>query len=212
MAQHIRQSPPPELSAENIVPNLLISIVMQGMLLAAVLFVVLYVRRVDAVELFGLRRLRPLEILIWTIGAMAVAYPLMMVIGTGWIKLLEHALGKEPASQEMVTLMKETTNLPVKLLMAFSAVVVAPIAEEILFRGYFYPAVKRFSERYFAAIIISLLFAVVHNNAMSIVPLFVLAMALTIAYELTGCLLVPILMHALFNLSQVIFIFISFDG
>jgi membrane protease YdiL (CAAX protease family) len=38
-----------------------------------------------------------------------------------------------------------------------------------------------------------------HQHVGSLVPLFVLALSFTLAYEATGCLLVPIFMHALFN-------------
>jgi membrane protease YdiL (CAAX protease family) len=46
---------------------------------------------------------------------------------------------------------------------------------------------------------VSLLFALVHHHVGSLVPLFVLALGLTTAYEATGCLLVPVFMHAIFN-------------
>ena len=45
----------------------------------------------------------------------------------------------------------------------------------------------------------SLLFAAIHMNGPVFLPLFVLAVCLTLAYEATGSLWVPMLMHALFN-------------
>ena len=72
-----------------------------------------------------------------------------------------------------------------------------------LFRGFLYGVLKRYSDRFFAAVATSMAFAVVHQNVLTLAPLFVLAMCFTLAYELTGCLWVPIVMHALFNGGQV---------
>jgi membrane protease YdiL (CAAX protease family) len=43
------------------------------------------------------------------------------------------------------------------------------------------------------------LFAAIHNNALGFPGLTLLALALTLAYEFTGTLLVPVFMHACFN-------------
>ncbi len=83
--------------------------------------------------------------------------------------------------------------------MGVSAVIVAPVVEETLFRGFIYAVTKRLTDRWFSACFTSLMFALVHHHVGSIVPLFVLAMGFTLAYEASGCLLVPIFMHALFN-------------
>ena len=84
-----------------------------------------------------------------------------------------------------------------------STCLVAPVVEEVLFRGYIYPVVKRFSDRSFSAIFTSTVFAVVHLNVLSLAPLWALAMCFTIAYEITGCLWIPIMMHAIFNTVNV---------
>ncbi|MFT4547567.1 MAG: membrane protease YdiL (CAAX protease family) [Verrucomicrobiales bacterium] len=199
--------PPPDLDEIGIVPIVLTQIITMSVLITGIVFVLSYARRIDVMELFGLKRLRLTHVVLWTVGILAVSIPLIGLAAVGWNQWLEHAFGIEPEKQELVTTMMQTEDLPVKLLMAFSACIVAPLTEEVLFRGYFYPALKRHSERFFAAVVISLLFAVIHNNTSSIVPLFFFAMALTLAYELTGCLLVPIAMHAIFNTVQVVLIF-----
>ncbi len=43
------------------------------------------------------------------------------------------------------------------------------------------------------------LFAAIHLNTASLLPLFVLALCLTLAYEATGSLLIPMVMHSCFN-------------
>ena len=48
------------------------------------------------------------------------------------------------------------------------------------------------------------LFAAIHTHLPSFGPLFVLAVCLTLAYEWTGSIFVPITMHALFNSLSVV--------
>ena len=96
--------------------------------------------------------------------------------------------------------------MTIRIMMAFAVAVLAPLCEEVLFRGYIYAATKRFSDRFFACLLSSLLFAVVHYNINALIPLFFLAIVLVIAYELTGSIWTPILIHALVNGSTLIFI------
>lgn len=190
-----------------IVAAIISQMVSMTVLIGGIVFVLAYVRRVDVVELFGLARMRTPKLILWSVVAFALTLPIVIGVNLGWSSLLEYSFGTEPEQQELVTIMRESSSLPLKLLITFSACVFAPISEEILFRGYFYPTLKRHSERFFAAVVVSMLFAVVHSNTMSVLPLFILAMSFTIAYELTGCLLVPIAMHALFNTTQVMLMF-----
>jgi membrane protease YdiL (CAAX protease family) len=53
-------------------------------------------------------------------------------------------------------------------------------------------------------VIIGGLFAVVHGNLPALLPLWVFSLLLTIAYEATRCLWVPIGMHAFFNAANIV--------
>ena len=74
-----------------------------------------------------------------------------------------------------------------------------PPAEELLFRGILYPAVKQRGYPSLALWMTALLFAGIHFNVVSFVPLTLLALVLTLLYERTNNLLAPIAVHALFN-------------
>ena len=152
------------------------------------------------VSLFGLSRLSPHKILGWSVAAFLVAYTAM--IGVAYAQ--QYFIGKEEDLQEVVKTLMGSDNPALKAILAISAMIVAPLVEEILFRGYLYAVIKRYSGCCFAGITTSLLFAVVHGNLPGIMPLFTLAIILTLAYELTGCLWVPIATHSLFNTIQVI--------
>ena len=86
----------------------------------------------------------------------------------------------------------------------FSAVVAAPVAEEFLFRGYMYGALKNATGRLFASVMISLLFAVVHGNLPALLPLFAFSAILCFAYDFTGSLWVPVGLHVFFNATNIV--------
>jgi membrane protease YdiL (CAAX protease family) len=79
------------------------------------------------------------------------------------------------------------------------AVVIAPVAEEFIFRGILFPFVKQLGWPKLAWFGVSFLFALIHADKAIFIPLFVLALALTWLYEKTDNLLAPITAHALFN-------------
>lgn len=80
-----------------------------------------------------------------------------------------------------------------------SVIILAPIAEEILFRGIIYPTFKQLGLPRLALWGSSILFAVIHNNVLTMTSLFVLALCLVAIYEMTDNLLAPIVMHSIFN-------------
>ena len=89
-----------------------------------------------------------------------------------------------------------------------TAVVGAPIVEEIMYRVLLQSCLLRALGRTWPAIFVSSgLFAAVHLGtvpAHAVVPLFMLGVALGIAYERTRSPLVPITMHALFNAGNLV--------
>jgi hypothetical protein len=82
------------------------------------------------------------------------------------------------------------------------AVVFAPIVEEALFRGILYPALKRLGRPRLALWGSSALFAAVHFNMVTFLPLMVFALVLVYLYETFQNLLAPIVAHSLFNAAN----------
>ena len=117
---------------------------------------------------------------------------------TGFHAWLESQMG-ESGQQEMVQAFGNAQDPTLLVLMTFTAVIVAPIAEEFIFRGYIYGVSKRFLGRTSAIVFTSIIFAVIHHNAYALFPLIFLAVLLVLAYEFTGTIWVPIAMHMLFN-------------
>ena len=101
---------------------------------------------------------------------------------------------------EALKLITEYPALPLHVLLVVMAVIVAPIVEEMLFRGVFQTAIRSYLQRPWPAIVLtSILFASIHPYASHWPSLFMLALGLGYSYERSGSLLRPIFMHALFN-------------
>lgn len=129
----------------------------------------------------------------------AAAYPLLVLVQG----MMQGAVGNEAPPQDVVRFLVEANSSRDRLAVLVMAVAVAPFAEELIFRGYFYAVTKKYVGSFVALTITSLLFAVVHGHAFSIPALFTLAFCLGLAYERTGSLIVPMIMHAIFNAFQV---------
>jgi len=105
--------------------------------------------------------------------------------------------------QDTVTLFQEEKNVAVLVLMAIAAAVVAPVCEEIVFRGYLYPVAKKFSGPWVAALGTALIFSAAHGSLAALLPLFVFGLVLVALYEFTGSIWASMAVHFLFNSATV---------
>lgn len=149
-------------------------------------------------EAFGMGASSLIRVLAFAIGTAILALPVTWVLTTLSATLLTWG-GIEPQVQQAVKTLQETRGTPERIIFALSAIVLAPIAEEVLFRGILYPAIRALDLRRWALWGTSLLFAAVHANLMTFIPLTLLALMLTYIYERTRDLRAPILAHSLFN-------------
>jgi membrane protease YdiL (CAAX protease family) len=111
-------------------------------------------------------------------------------------------LGADAKPQDLVQVYQQATSTGNSALVSAifcTGVLIAPLSEELLFRGFFYPVLKRPLGPVLSGILTSGLFAAMHLNALSFAGLLVLALCLTIAYEWSGSLVVPVAMHMGFN-------------
>jgi membrane protease YdiL (CAAX protease family) len=84
-------------------------------------------------------------------------------------------------------------------LVTVAIVVFAPIAEELFFRGIAFNAWLREAGRTWAYVGSAALFAAIHLSLESLLPIFLLGLALAWVYQRTGNLIAPITMHATVN-------------
>ena len=88
-----------------------------------------------------------------------------------------------------------------------SIVIVAPIIEEITFRGLFYRILKKNYSILISSVIVALIFSIVHLNILAFTVLVTLSLFLNYIYEKYGSIFYPILLHSTFNTIMIILIF-----
>jgi len=140
----------------------------------------------------------------------AVAGAIFAIPMVGWVALgeqwvLEKLQIFRPLKHELLEVMEVAPSRWVRVLIVIGAVVVAPLFEELLFRGYLQTLLWRLTRRRWLAVILaSIGFALVHQHWVTWLPIFTLAVVLGYMYERTGKLWVPILIHAMFNATSII--------
>jgi membrane protease YdiL (CAAX protease family) len=154
----------------------------------------------DAIGLRGPKLKRALGF-----GALAA----LLILPAAWllqnlsINLLTH-FGWKADDQLAVSLFKKVPSNGLRIYLGLFAVVIAPVAEEFTFRGMLYPMIKQLGFPRLALFGVSLLFAAIHFDVATFVPLFILALWLTWLYEKMDNLLAPIAAHATFNAVNLI--------
>jgi len=97
-----------------------------------------------------------------------------------------------------------------EFIVAFTTlVVIAPIAEEVLFRGFLYGKLKRVTWRWLAIILTSALFGALHGQWNVAVDTFVLSVAMCLLRDMTGSLWPAIIIHMIKNGIAYYFLFIN---
>jgi membrane protease YdiL (CAAX protease family) len=127
--------------------------------------------------------------------------PIVWSLGQLSAKIMR-SLQVDPVAQPTIQTLQGAISMDLKILIGILAVIVAPFAEEVVFRGILYPFIKQRGFPRLALWGTSILFAAIHGNAMIFLPLTFLAVILTLLYETTNNLLAPIVTHSLFNFAN----------
>ncbi len=139
---------------------------------------------------------------------LAVALPVML--GLKFVsEIALQNFGWKIEDQRAVEMFGNVKSVGLKVYLGFFAVIIAPAAEEFIFRGVLFSSIQKLGWPKCAWLVPSLLFALIHNNAPIFVPLFAFALALTWLYQKTGGLLAPMLAHSLFNATNLVLLFLS---
>lgn len=106
---------------------------------------------------------------------------------------------------EQYALQVSTSSLLVLVLAGISAVVLAPVVEEVVFRSLLFQSVRRKLGLSAAMVVQALVFAYIHlevvGNPPAVVGLVALALWLAGSFHRTGSLVVPVTAHATYNLT-----------
>ncbi len=169
-------------------------------------------------EAFGFRTPPVVPAILLGILAALVFLPVGMVLQDVSIKVLNWSHVETPP-QAAVDEFNKTVSFASRAYLAAFAIILAPIAEEIFFRGILYPALKQIPGQFhrshpeddpfaprsqylyprFALWGSAVIFAAIHHSVSIFVPLLVLGAILAWLYEKTNNLLACITAHSVFN-------------
>jgi hypothetical protein len=160
------------------------------------------------VEAFGFDQSPGHALVTGILVGLLVALPATMGLNLAINLLVEWLTSHRPPEQEAVQILSKTVGWANRLVLAVATIVVAPDAEEVIFRGVLYPAIKRAGYPRLAFWGTAVLFGLIHLNLGTLVPLTFLAIVLACLYEYTGNLLACILVHSLFNATNFVALYL----
>ena len=140
------------------------------------------------------------------IYGLAVIPPVMLL--SLIVNTVINRLGYESSSQDVFRwLEKDDMASGARCFTLFAIVFLAPVIEELLFRGILLPSLLKGRSFLFAALLSGTYFATVHFHAPSFIPLLSLSLLFSAGFAATGSIVTPIVMHTLFNFAGLVFYF-----
>ena len=143
-----------------------------------------------------------------------VVYMIILVVATALVKVLVPSVDLEQSQQLGFEANKGLLNL---IFAGISLVILPPLTEELLYRGYLFTGLRKTLKFLPAAVVTSLIFAMPHLQFNSGAPLlwaaaidtFILSLILVYLRENTKSLAAPIIVHAIKNglAFSILFIF-----
>ncbi|MFI5336891.1 MAG: CPBP family intramembrane glutamic endopeptidase [Opitutales bacterium] len=136
---------------------------------------------------------------------LAMVLPVIVAASFLWNNLLQ-VLGLPSEPQDLIAIFGGKHSRLVFVGMLTVACAIAPLNEELLFRGAIFRSLRQRFGRTAALAASGLFFGVVHGNWAGALPIALLGVALAMAYERTGDIRVPIVTHGLFNLNTIVIV------
>lgn len=184
----------------------MIGIVVNETALAGI--VLLWVRALHRAdyEVLGLRGFTRENVIL---GLKTAGFGLAAAYGAGIVvtQAIERVTGRPVEQPEQIPLQNAPGGWSL-VLIALGVVILAPIAEEIFFRGFVYRALRRWAEPWPATFLSAAIFAVAHFIPLVMPPIFVLGILLARVVERRDSLVPAIFAHMVFNAVGFIFQFV----
>ena len=129
------------------------------------------------------------SLFVWVLYGLAIAYN---------IAASAAITAYYPPAKDWITLPNGATQIA---MFAVVAVIAAPIAEELLFRGWIYTSLRRFGGVPLGLIVSAALFALAHWEGTHLYALVVFPLGIVLGYvrQRTGSILASMTFHALYN-------------
>lgn len=182
--------------ADSTIFNTVVSVIVYTLAIMLVLGIPWLVKkRPTTLKDLGLHRLPTWLDIAWAPAGMVVyliATSIIMALATVFLTFVDPV-------QVQNTGFSELMNSTEYLLAFVSLVVIAPIAEEVLFRGYLFGKLRKYAPLWVAILITSVLFGIVHFQWNVGIDVFALSIVLCLLRVVSGSLWPSILLHMLKN-------------
>jgi uncharacterized protein len=149
---------------------------------------------------FGLDRMEPSKALTWGLLVFGAIMLVEAPLTDAWARVLDLCNVAHP-EQQSVEIFNRYNQVSAIVFFMLQAVFLFPVIEELFFRGFLLTFLKNYTSTWMAIVLSGGVFAFAHLNLGAVVPLWFLGVVLGVAYEHTGSLIVPISVHACFNLA-----------
>ena len=124
-------------------------------------------------------------------------YPVNMIV-TGVVRQLLKAMGYQPGKPPILEFIQQSSSASTIISLAVTALIIAPLAEEIIFRLILFESLSA-TRTSSPAIITALIFAVMHQTPVQIPALFLLGLVLQYVRSKYQSLWPSIMLHSAFN-------------
>ena len=157
-------------------------------------------------DAFGFSKASARRALITGLVSAVVLFPVGFGLRALCVWLVYGVEAKAP-EQDAVQMLENLQSPALLVYFILFSTVIAPVAEEIVFRGVFYPAVKQQGFPKLALWGTAIFFGLIHWNLPAFLPLVLLGVALAVLYEWTNNLLTNIAAHSIFNAFNLVLFF-----
>lgn len=146
-----------------------------------------------------------IQLILLALGGIIV--PFLLLENSGILRYIQDATNC-PEFQTVVLLFRDG-DTALKLAVAGAAVIMAPLCEEVVYRGFVYRILKLYTGRVLAVILSAMLFSVIHGALVQALPLFIFGVVQCLVYEKARTLWVPILVHMIYNSLTLLYLLYS---
>jgi membrane protease YdiL (CAAX protease family) len=155
----------------------------------------------------GLSDIKP-RTLYWALGGFAAALPTVFGLSLLSQLLLGGGVGE---SNPLIPMLVSGRDWETRLPLLLNVVLLAPLFEEFLFRGFLLSQFRRHAGESGAVMLSALMFGAMHMSPDALLPLTGLGVILAIVARASGGLWAPVLLHSLWNAATMATVICLYD-
>jgi membrane protease YdiL (CAAX protease family) len=149
-----------------------------------------------------------LRALLWGLGGYMIALPIVFLLS-----MLSQLLigGDQQASNPVIPILINSLGTPDQWIICINVGLLAPLFEEILFRGFLLNRFQKYLGFFNGLLLSSMVFGAVHLSLQTFLPLMALGAILAAVARYSGSLWAAVLTHGLWNLTTVITLLVFYS-